>query len=84
MRSLKEQGEKLRENILNSIIDYISIHGYAPTIREIGEMNGLKSTSSVNHHMKVLMEEGKIETDEGFYSPRALRVPGYKFMKVAE
>ena len=83
MKSLKEQGEKLRENILNSIIEYISVHGYAPTIREIGEMNGLKSTSSVHHHMKVLLEEGKIETDAGLGVPRAIRIPGYKFVKVA-
>ena len=84
MRSLKEQGEKLRENILNSIIEYISVHGYAPKIREIGEMTGLKSTYTVQHHMKVLLEEGKIETDAEFSSPRAIRVPGYKFQKVAE
>ena len=46
-------------------------------------MNGLKSTSSVHHHMKVLLEEGKIETDAGLGVPRAIRIPGYKFVKVA-
>lgn len=78
----KERGEKVREDILQAIIGYIEEHGYPPTFREIGEMTGLKSTSSVQHHMEILLEEGKIETDAGFNTPRAIRIPGYKFVKV--
>lgn len=83
MKELREQSEKLRENIVQSIIGYIEIHGYPPTVREIGEMVGLKSTSSVQHHLEILRKEGKIETDAGFSAPRAIRIPGYKFVKVA-
>ena len=78
----KERGEKVREDILQAIIGYIKEHGYPPSFREIGEMTGLKSTSSVQHHLEVLREEGKIETDAGFNAPRAIRIPGYKFVKV--
>lgn len=42
------------------------------------------SKSSVATHMKKLFEEGKLETDEGYNAPRAIRVPGYKFVKAAE
>ena len=77
----KERGEKVREDILQAIIRYIEEHGYSPTFREIGEMTGIKSTSSVAEHMQKLFREGKIETDAGFSTPRAIRVPGYKFVK---
>ena len=49
--------------------------------QERGEMTGLKSTSSVQHHMEILFEEGKIETDARYKAQRAIRVPGYKFVK---
>lgn len=83
MKEMRVHIENTRNNVLQSIIGYIEKHGYAPTVREIGEMTGLKSTSTVQHHLKELMKEGKIETDAGFSSPRAIRIPGYKFVKVA-
>ena len=63
MKELREQGEKLRNNMVEKITEYIEKHGYSPTVREIGEMTGLKSTSSVQHHLKVLFKEGRLETD---------------------
>lgn len=82
MKEIKEQGEQLREAMIANIVEYMMTHGYAPTVREIGDMVGLKSTSTTQHHLEVLRKEGKIETDAGFNSPRAIRVPGYKFVKV--
>ena len=79
-----EQGRQKREEILLVIINYIEQHGYPPTTREIGEMVGLKSTSSVHAHLQRLLRSGKIETDAGLGVPRAIRIPGYKFTKVAE
>lgn len=84
MSENKRRGEKIREDIVQAIIDYIQVHGYAPSFREIGSMVGLKSTSSVQSHMNILLKEGRIETDEGYNAPRAIRVPGYKFVKIAE
>ena len=83
MRELRERSEQLRENMLKKIIGYIEEHGYPPTVREIGQLTGLKSTSTVQHHLEVLRKEGKIETDAGFNAPRAIRIPGYRFAKVA-
>lgn len=71
-----------KEKVLNAIVEYISKHQYPPTGRELCGLTGLKSTSSVNKYVTKLLEEGKLETDCGIGSPRALRVPGYKFVKV--
>lgn len=62
-------------------MEYIEKHQYPPTVREIGDMVGLKSTYSVQHHLKRLVDEGKLESDTGFNSPRAIRVPGFRFEK---
>ena len=77
MENLTErQGE-----ILNYIKEYIVSHGYPPTVREIGDLAGLSSTQSVHYRLKKMMEQGLIESDDNFGSPRAIRVPGYEFVK---
>ena len=51
------------------IYDYIAAciqeRGYPPSVREIGEAVGLKSSSSVHFHLKHLEEAGYIEKDAG-------------------
>lgn len=76
-----EKGRQKRKEILEAIISYIQEHGYAPTVREIGEMVGLKSASSVQGHLDRMFADGMIETDAGAGSPRAIRVPEYEFRK---
>lgn len=80
-KNTRKHGEQTREKIYNSIISYIGQHGYPPTIQEIGEMVGLKSKSSVSRHLLAMKDKGIIETDTDFGAPRAIRVPGYKFVK---
>lgn len=46
-------------------------HGYAPSIRELGDAVGLASTSSVHRHVRVLAQRGLVEHREG--APRTLR-----------
>lgn len=70
-----------RNKILEFIVSYIKQHGYSPTVREIGQGVNLKSTSSVHRHLQKLLQEGKIETDAGLNTPRAIRVTGYRFVK---
>ena len=79
----KSIGIKQREKILQYIINYIQEHGYAPSVREIGEGVGLKSTASVHSHLVRMERDGMIETDVGLGIPRAIRVPGYEFVKDA-
>lgn len=71
----------MKQKILEFIISYIQLHGYPPTVREIGNGVGLKSKSSVHAHLIRMLNDGMIETDVGTGSARAIRVPGYKFVK---
>jgi len=47
--------------IYETITRMIEEHGYAPSVREIGEAVGLKSPSTVHFHLKKLEEAGLIE-----------------------
>ena len=78
----KKHGQTVRENMLSCIISHIEIKGYAPTVRELCEMTGLKSTSTVHSHLARMNDLGMIEIEMD--KPRAIRVPGYKFVKESE
>lgn len=71
-KGLKEHGIELREQICKFITEYTATHSYAPTIREIADGVGLKSSSSVHSHLTQLEIEGRIETKP--YCPRAIKV----------
>ena len=77
-----DKGEKIEDNILQCIISYIEEHGYSPSYREICNMTRIKSTSSIQYHISKMLESGMLETDCGIGAARALRVPGYKFVKI--
>ena len=68
--------------IRDYIVEYITEHGYSPSIREIADSTGYKSSSTVQTHMVRLFKHGQIETDAGIGSPRCIRVPGYRFEKI--
>lgn len=63
---------RVRLEILKEIRNFIHTNSYSPTIREICEMIGIKSTSSIHRHLNVLEEDGYIKRKEA--SPRALRI----------
>ncbi|MEQ8278368.1 MAG: transcriptional repressor LexA [Deltaproteobacteria bacterium] len=60
-----------QRQILDFITKRIQEQGYPPTIREIGEEMGIKSTNGVNDHLKALERKGYL-VREGLKS-RALR-----------
>lgn len=84
MEDLKARGIEVRKKIKKFIIQYMQEHGYSPTTREIGEAVGLKSSSSVYDHLQRMFREGELETDTELGSARAIRVPGYAFVKLEE
>ena len=47
--------------IMNYIEAYQEEHGFSPTIREIGEALGVKSSSLVDYYVRILMDKGYIE-----------------------
>lgn len=78
---IPERRKEMRELILEFIKKYMMEHGYAPSVREIGTAVGLKSTSSVQNHLNMMLAMGVIESDAPKGSPRAIRVPGMKFVE---
>jgi len=70
MRS-RDLNEKRRQ-ILEFIVKATEDHGYPPTVREIGEAVGLKSSSTVHFHLKILAELGYLHRDGSL--TRALRL----------
>lgn len=63
--------ERQRE-ILLMINEYIEKKGISPTVREICDIAGLKSSATVHSHIKRLQEQGYIDMING--SPRSMRV----------
>lgn len=57
---LDTQGVKKREEILDWLQQFIDQKGYSPSVREIGEAVGLRSSSTIQHHLKRLEQEGKL------------------------
>lgn len=78
MKTTKEHGEEVRERILDEIIIYMMRNSFPPTTREIGELVGLKSTSTVHHHLNIMAAEGVIDWCED--QPRTIRVPGIRYI----
>lgn len=52
---------KRQAQVFRCIIEYQENHGFSPSIRDLCRMTGLKSSSSVHFHLKVLEEGGYIE-----------------------
>lgn len=71
MADKKPRGD-MQGRILAYIQDEIKSRGYAPSVREIGEAVGLKSTSTVHGHLMRLEKKGLLHRDA--MKPRAMGV----------
>lgn len=71
MADKKPRGD-MQGRILTYIQDEIKSRGYAPSVREIGEAVGLKSTSTVHGHLMRLEKKGLLHRDA--MKPRAMGV----------
>ncbi len=60
-----------QQRILQVIRTFTADHGYPPSVREIGELVGLSSSSTIHAHLKALERRGMISRDPT--KPRALR-----------
>jgi len=69
MANKKPRGDT-QERILAYIQEEINRNGYAPSVREIGEAVGLKSTSTVHGHLQRLEKKGLLRRDA--MKPRAM------------
>ncbi|MFQ9916923.1 MAG: LexA family protein [Flavonifractor plautii] len=53
-----------QQQIYDYIVSFSGLHGYPPSVREIGEYVGLKSPSTVHFHLKGLEAAGLITKAE--------------------
>ncbi|HEX7275844.1 MAG TPA: transcriptional repressor LexA [Acidimicrobiales bacterium] len=61
-----------QRGILDCIVSHTREHGYPPSVREIGEVVGLTSTSTVHAHLATLQRLGYLRRDPT--KPRAIEV----------
>jgi repressor LexA len=65
-----------QQEIWQFLVEYVELHGYPPTVREIGEAVGLASPSTVHAHLANLERAGLLRRDPT--KPRALELVGYR------
>jgi repressor LexA len=51
--------------VLNALRSYVTAHGYAPTLRELGDLSGLTSKSAVSYQLEQLAAKGAIRRVPG-------------------
>lgn len=67
------KGEEISDDdVLRAIQNFTATNGFPPTTREIGNLVGLKSPSSVHQRLELLRRAGKVTWIEK--SPRTIRV----------
>ena len=62
---IKRTLTRRQKEILDKIQDFILDHGYAPTVREIGQMTGLANPSAVFKHLLSLEKKGYLRREGG-------------------
>lgn len=68
---MEKPATERQQRILEVIRSFTADHGYPPSVREIGELVGLSSSSTIHAHLKALERRGLISRDPT--KPRALR-----------
>lgn len=64
--------DKTSDTIFDFIVSYVDENGYAPSVRDICDGVGVKSTSTVHAHLKRLESQGRLSYEAG--KRRALRL----------
>jgi repressor LexA len=54
---------EIERKILDFMVQYLRSNTYQPSIREIGERFGIKSTKTVSEHLQALADKGCLERD---------------------
>ena len=79
---VRQEKHETRYKVYDFLVDFLTKNGYVPSIREICNGIGIKSTSTIFEHLAALEREGKIEIKDK--SPRAIRLVGYEFVEKTE
>jgi repressor LexA len=65
---------EIERKILDFMVQYLRANTYQPSIREIGERFGIKSTKTVSEHLQALADKGFLERDPS--RSRGVRILG--------
>lgn len=65
---------EIERKILDFMVQYLRANTYQPSIREIGERFGIKSTKTVSEHLQALADKGHLERDPS--RSRGVRILG--------
>lgn len=65
---------EIERKILDYMVLYLRTNTYQPSIREIGERFGIKSTKTVSEHLQALADKGYLERDPS--RSRGVRILG--------
>ncbi len=65
---------EMERRILDYMVVYLKTNTYQPSIREIGEEFGIKSTKTVSEHLQALADKGFLERDPS--RSRGVRIVG--------
>ncbi len=60
------------QEVMDYVNRFIQENGFAPSVREIGEAVGLRSTASVSYHLQALQEKGLLQAPGAKGRKRAL------------
>ncbi len=79
---------EIERKILDYMVVYLRTNTYQPSIREIGEEFGIKSTKTVSEHLQALADKGFLERDPSRsrgvrilgmdLSPQTVSIPCYR------
>lgn len=65
---------EIEQKILDYMVTYLRANTYQPSIREIGERFGIRSTKTVSEHLQALADKGYLERDPS--RSRGVRILG--------
>lgn len=69
---------KSTQQVYLAIVNYYEKYKYVPTVRELCNLTGAASTSTIHYHLSLLKEKGYIESDHNFL-PGKWRISDKKF-----
>lgn len=73
-RTAKGETSPTRQRILSFIQEYINLHNFSPTVREIAAGVGVSSPATIQRHMNILEQEGRLRRMKN--SKRAIVLTG--------
>jgi repressor LexA len=66
--------KEIRKGVYDFLVIFITENGYAPSVKEILDGTGIKSTSTVRYHLEMFDKVGKIKVAAYIQRDKAGRI----------